>query len=85
MKTTWKTKQTAGGWTKIGFDLISVPAEVDQVDKSSEVFDLIGQQVCCRVRRGKDMGCIVGGLANTKTSSRDYSQNHRARRSFEYY
>lgn len=50
--------------------LSQLPAEVHQIDKGGEVFDLIGEQVSSGVGRGQDVGCIIWSLVNTEISGR---------------
>lgn len=41
-----------------------LPAEVNQIDKGSEVFDLIGQKLSCGVRGGQGMGHVIQSLTD---------------------
>lgn len=41
-----------------------LPAEVNQIDKGREVFDLIRQKMGCGVRGGQDMGHVLRSLTD---------------------
>lgn len=51
--------------------LSPLPAEVNQVDEGSEIFDLIGQQMSCGVGGGQDVGCIIRCLTEKESSVKD--------------
>lgn len=58
---TWDTKLK-----KNVFFVFTSPAELHQVDKGCKVFDLIRNQMSCRVRRRQDVRCGIWSLGNNE-------------------
>lgn len=54
-----------------------LPAEFNEVDEGSEIFNLIWQQVSCGVRGGQDVSCIIWSLTDMEKSVKDQELKHR--------
>lgn len=53
-----------------------LPAEFNEVDEGSEIFNLIWQQVSCGVRGGQDVSCIIWSLADREKRVKDQELKH---------
>lgn len=58
------------------FKSVSLPAEFNEVDEGSEIFNLIWQQVSCGVRGGQDVSCIIWSLTDREKSVKDQELMH---------